>query len=108
MAIDERRSVRKPVSYVAWVDRQDGTSLISCQIADASDGGAKLVMSDRSYVPDQFALRLSPTAKTFKLCQVRWRRSGAIGVQFVGPDAAQRSGPVAQRRLVRGRTVDTA
>jgi hypothetical protein len=47
-----------------------------------SVGGAKLIVRDPQALPDRFKLFFSPTAKTFRNCIVRWRKSDSIGVQF--------------------------
>jgi len=79
----DRQGDRKFISYPGWIAIPD-EPLRQCFIEDASDGGAKLIVQDEQNIPRHFKLFLSPTARTHRQCEIRWRQSGSIGVRYLG------------------------
>jgi hypothetical protein len=79
-----RRSKRKPFDYVAGLLVGDSAELLPCQVADISDGGARLVVfSDTEQFPETLTLVLSSNGQVRRRCKVAWRRRTEIGVQFL-------------------------
>jgi hypothetical protein len=76
----DRAHKRKGVSALVWIEY--GGAVYQCMMSDVSQSGAKIVVSDLSIVPDRFRMFFSPRATNFRVCDVRWRRDGAVGVQF--------------------------
>jgi len=78
---NDRMHVRRSVTVRGWIGscQQD---LLPCGLQDISAGGAMLVLPDGAEVPDTFRLYFSPTAPTFRVCKVRWRKPNSVGVQF--------------------------
>jgi len=79
----DRKNARKALGYSAWIVIP-GAPIQPCHIEDASDGGAKLIVADEENIPQLFKLMLSPTAQTYRECEVRWRRIGQIGIRYLG------------------------
>jgi len=77
-----RQHERREFSYAARVDFQDGSSPKLCMIVDISEGGARLRLKAPQAAPEMIKLLLATGGGT-RLCQVRWRSSSEIGVQFV-------------------------
>ncbi len=82
-AAEKRKSLRRSLSYPAWVDLGDGTPLRICALCDASQDGAQLTIADSDSVPDEFILALSADGAARRRCRVVWRTEGAIGVTFL-------------------------
>jgi len=76
----DRSHERKDVSVVVWIEH--GGAVHRCLMRDASQSGAKLAVPDPVSIPDRFRMFFSPAATNFRLCDVKWRRDGAVGVQF--------------------------
>ena len=86
---NDRRNDRKSIWYPGWIAVPDAP-LRKCFIEDASDGGAKLVVEDETDVPRHFKLLLSPTARTHRECEIRWRKTGSVGVRYLNASANAR------------------
>ena len=71
-----RNSPRHEIHYLAQIDRDDGSTPLSCIIWDISASGAKLTVADEQSIPDEFTLLLR------RRCRVVRRYEGQIGVQF--------------------------
>ncbi len=82
MAIADRKHERKPLAYPGWIDLGAGIDPSPCNIEDISQGGARLLVRDAGAIPDQFRLRFSLTGQTSRLCIVKRRFPGGVGVQF--------------------------
>ncbi len=84
---DYRKAPRKPVDRPAWIDFRDGSALFSCVIANASVGGAQLILGSQRKMPDNFALRFSQSAKTHRDCIVRWQSDLVVGIKYASSKA---------------------
>ena len=82
----DRKYERKTLSYPGWI-RFDENQPSPCLIEDASDGGARLSVRDSDALPERFRLFLSPTAQSSRICVVKWRKPGSVGVQFANVSA---------------------
>jgi hypothetical protein len=71
-----RNSPRHEIHYLAQIDRDDGSTPLSCIIWDISANGARLTVADEQNIPDEFTLLLR------RRCRVVRRYEGQIGVQF--------------------------
>ena len=81
---EERRAKRKSFSYAGAIDVGVGNELLPCEIADISDGGARVVVfTNPNELPDNIALVLSPNGKVRRRCRVAWRSDTEIGLQFI-------------------------
>ena len=77
----DRKSDRRSIWYPGWIALGEN-ALRECVIEDASDSGAKLTLQGVDAVPNCFKLLLSPTAKTYRNCIVKWRKENSVGVQY--------------------------
>ncbi|MEZ5818575.1 MAG: PilZ domain-containing protein [Hyphomicrobiaceae bacterium] len=80
--IGERRGEeRRRIVRAAEITVPGGAPPISCVLADISQTGARLRIPAEVVVPDHFRLTvMSMSIDT--LCEVRWRRTGELGVRF--------------------------
>jgi hypothetical protein len=86
---EARRAKRKQFSYAGAIDVGAGNELLPCEIADISDGGARVVVfTDPNEIPDSIALVLSPNGKVRRNCRVAWRSATEVGLQFLKPPLA--------------------
>jgi hypothetical protein len=84
--VDERRKEPRTRAYLGGrVAFSNGFATTDCVVRNRSDHGALLVLSGHAHVPDRFELRLPSRDVAVAAC-ARWRRAGAIGVEFL--DAA--------------------
>lgn len=88
MAGPEKRGERRvifsrgiPVRIVAI----DGTWSRDCQMLDASDSGAKLILTQsiEGLRLKEFFLVLSTTGTSFRRCELAWINGNDMGVRFV-------------------------
>jgi hypothetical protein len=80
----QRRHDRKSFDRMAALDVGDGTASTACEIIDISHGGARLrpLMCAPKALPEKFTLILSACGKVRRNCQVIWRSTAEVGVQF--------------------------
>ncbi|MBX9828716.1 MAG: PilZ domain-containing protein [Xanthobacteraceae bacterium] len=76
MAANQRKHQRHAIDARAYIE-----SPMPCAVADVSATGAKLIMKDPAWLPDEFLLRLRPGLR--KWCRVIWRRPGQVGIEFI-------------------------
>jgi hypothetical protein len=74
---DRRRDFRQEIRRPGIVDLGNGTGQRGCMIGDISAGGAKLMISPFTDLPEQFIL-LVPHQ-----CRIVRRSDGYLGVRFV-------------------------
>jgi hypothetical protein len=80
---DARRAKRKRFRYAGAIDIGAGSELLPCEIADISDGGARVVVfTDPNELPDSIELVLSPNGMVRRNCRIAWRSDTEIGLQF--------------------------
>jgi len=79
-----RRHKRKALDHLCVLDLQNGGKPIPCQMADISDGGARLIVfQDTAPFPASITLILSSTGNgPRRWCDVVWRAQREIGVKF--------------------------
>lgn len=87
-----RRAKRKPMALPGLITFPNMRVTVNCVIADMSGTGAKLAIpaataaqfGDLEHLPNRMTL-LMLTDRLQVDCEVRWRRSGKLGVRFLGP-----------------------
>jgi hypothetical protein len=82
---EKRRSLRRAISYPAYLDLGDGSPPRECTLCDASQEGAQLVVANPDGLPDLFVLALSADGAARRQCRVVWRTKNQIGVEFLKP-----------------------
>ena len=81
--VEKRKSPRKRVYGEAVAIIPSGRA--ACAVQDLSATGAKLSISSRVDLPDEFEVHLLK-AKTMRRVVLRWRRGVIAGVEFIkGP-----------------------
>ena len=55
---------------------------MDCQIRDISQSGCRIRVASTTNLPRQFDLQITGVAE-IKHCEVRWRKSTEMGLQFV-------------------------
>ena len=82
-AMDGPRRVdgRKKTHRVGEIILEDDRRL-SCLVADFSDSGMRLQLTEYGDIPDSFRLRV-PTLEFDRAVTVVWRREDAVGVTYV-------------------------
>jgi hypothetical protein len=83
MSFQMRQGTRKSIDRAAWINLGDGLPLRQCTLVDVSDFGARLSFADDDDIPNTFSLLLTRFGQPTCDCKVVWRRSNAVGVQFV-------------------------
>jgi hypothetical protein len=83
MQIERRSGPRKAVDYPVFIDAGDGSAMRHGIVWDISDGGAKLIVSTLTNVPDKFTMLLASEPSVRYACQVVWRSDGQIGIEFL-------------------------
>lgn len=89
---DARKDVRKLLSYLAWIDLDDGSSLNDCTIVDISEAGARLRLATAADIPEYFRLRLNRNGDSTRQCQVVRRENLNIAVKFIRDAPAKKAG----------------
>ena len=82
---EQRRSIREPVQFPAWLDFGNGTPRRDCTVLDVSEHGARIMVDSPVSVPKEFWLVLTKSGTRRRRCRVVWRSSGEIGVSYLGP-----------------------
>src|SRR5579862_4666001 len=75
-----REHERRALRVRGWITGL-GPELTPCIVEDISEGGAQLIV-DNLQTPDTFRLYFAPGAINYRTCRVRWRKEGAVGVEF--------------------------
>jgi hypothetical protein len=83
MTSDHRRSKRKAIRQLCWIELPGTTELINCFFEDVSQGGARLdLQGARVDLPPEFVLRLTRDGKIARGCLLVWASDGRAGVKF--------------------------
>lgn len=77
-----RKSPRRHCHYSAELLIEGEPSPRSCTIADASRGGARLVLEEDGELPPRFILLLSKNGGARRKCRIVWRTGLTVGVEF--------------------------
>jgi DNA-binding response OmpR family regulator len=78
----ERRHAPRAKSFKpAVIVYDNGKCTLDCTVLNLSEGGAAILPTDITNIPDCFTLRIrfGPTHE----CEVRWRRGNKLGVRFL-------------------------
>ena len=82
---EQRRKPRRPLRYRARILFSKNGQPRSCNIADISESGARIVLQRDEELPDRFLLILSPRSAA-RVCREVWRDDLTIGVEFLDSD----------------------
>ncbi len=103
---DKRRLDRVRTILAAQAILGRGLPDIDCQIKDLSDTGARLYVDSKTFLPEQFELRI-PKKNVSRVAQVRWRNGTLVGVQFILDRwTVERSDPVARIHQLEAENAD--
>ena len=80
----KRHFDRRAFERIVALDLGDGSAATSSEIADISNGGARLrpLMCTPKAVPETFTLMLSACGRVRRSCTVMWRTDDELGVKF--------------------------
>jgi hypothetical protein len=95
MTAEKRKFLRRSIELSAQIEMVDGTSL-RCDLADLSQGGARLKVRYPDNLPEQFLLKLS--SRLTRWSRVAWRSAEEVGVEFLS--APQAPSEDAAKRVV--------
>lgn len=74
---------RKPFTYPAFLDCEDGRDLIPCTFSDISATGARISLQEAlDIIPEEVTLVLSRRGGVRRHCAVVWSREAEIGLKF--------------------------
>jgi hypothetical protein len=106
MPREQRKNVRRALSYPAQVDIGDNSPPRQCMLNDVSEDGAQIAIEDASGLPNLFILIMGFDGTARRRCRVIWRSETRIGVEFVGARQLKPE-PVAQpdTKLVRSKSL---
>jgi hypothetical protein len=82
MGQERRKSPRRSLKREAAIYDPAGTLICACRVGDMSHTGGRLIVAEPAALPDKFLLLLAKTGSVRRHCQVKWRNSEEIGVQF--------------------------
>lgn len=82
-AAEKRKSIRRSVTYPAFIELGGGAPARECTLCDASQQGAQLAVADPATVPNEFILALSSDGAARRRCRVIWRTESSVGVEFL-------------------------
>jgi PilZ domain len=88
---DLRAATRRRSLLGARIEFNNRSSTLDCLVRDLSATGARLALAGRTDLPEEFDLWIKDRNARFR-AQVRWRRLTLVGVEFVGPPAADPPG----------------
>ena len=80
---EKRKNLRRAITYLAYIDRGDGSPTRECALCDTSQEGALLAIADPDSLPDEFILTLSADGAARRRCRVTWRTETQVGVEFL-------------------------
>jgi len=84
--MQEKRTVpRRDIQRAAKIELHDGTT-VDCTLADVSQTGARITVSDASTLPEEFTLVLRDDLR--RRCRAIRRGDNSLGVKFVAESAA--------------------
>ena len=82
MTTEQRHSDRLRAFLGAKIVFNGGNSVVDVTIRNLSETGAKIELDMPTSIPDQFELSIPAKSRSHN-AEVRWRRIGSIGVQFI-------------------------
>jgi hypothetical protein len=94
MSQEKRKSVRRTLERMAWVQLPSGTAPQLCRIYDMSSMGARISGPDN--LPDRFVLLLTPDGSVARKCRVAWRSGNELGVEFIAKKVGAATRPATE------------
>jgi len=81
--IRERRKQARSPSYLGgWITAGHGLIAMNCVVRNASGTGARLIVADRTRLPDVFKLHIPRHDRAYQ-ARARWRRREHVGVEII-------------------------
>ncbi|MGE3918156.1 MAG: PilZ domain-containing protein, partial [Hyphomicrobiaceae bacterium] len=80
--VDRRGAPRRRIVRAAEIRAVETTGDVACVLSDISATGARLKVPQGVHLPEQFRLTVHSLSMD-RLCELRWRGDGEIGVAFV-------------------------
>lgn len=81
---DKRKEQRWPAYLGGKIAFARCGIVVDCLIRNISKGGARLVVHNTTFLPDQFDLEIPAKAKVSRV-RARWRQMEDVGVETIGP-----------------------
>jgi hypothetical protein len=98
--LDRRREQRWPAYLGGKISFSKRFSVADCLVRNTSPRGARLVVYNGCFVPDEFDLSI-PCKRVSYRVHARWRRFEVIGVEVAHPPAAEAPVPLAYVRRIK-------
>jgi len=98
--LDRRREQRWPAYLGGKISFSKRFSAADCLVRNTSPRGARLVIYNGCFVPDEFDLSI-PCKRVSYRVRARWRRFEVIGVEIAHPPAAGAPVPLHYVRRIR-------
>jgi hypothetical protein len=97
---ERRKEQRWPAYLGGRASFFRGQSTADVLIRNRSDSGAKLIVHDGRFIPDDFNLTLPERQAEYRVC-TRWRRYNEIGVEFEAGGADDMPTPLSSARRIK-------
>ena len=104
MKRERRKAPRQDITWEAHIFSATGSPVGDCKVVNISTAGAKLILRDKSDVPDRISLVLSRNGQVRRECEVTWRSEEGVGVHFVRAPSAERKDETSYRREATSRS----
>ena len=80
--VEKRKATRSRTLLGGVIAFNNRASTMDCQVRNFSAGGAKVIFTNTSVVPDQFDLQIARKERSFRARMV-WRAPNEAGVAFL-------------------------
>ena len=97
--LERRKSQRSPAFLGGIIMFSQDRASAECIIRNRSDGGARLIVHDSSFIPDEFELMI-PQRQMALRARARWRGCDDIGIEFFQSDQDGAAPGVAAARRI--------
>lgn len=97
---ERRKEQRWPAYLGGRASFFRGQSTADVLIRNRSDSGAKLVVENGRFIPDDFNLTIPDRQTAYRVC-ARWRRYNEIGVEFEAGRADDMPTPLSSARRIK-------
>ncbi|MEZ5787424.1 MAG: PilZ domain-containing protein [Xanthobacteraceae bacterium] len=98
--LERRTSHRFPAFLGGVIMFSQDRGSAECIIRNRSDGGARLIVHNSSFIPDEFELMI-PQRETILRARTRWRGCDDLGIEFFCADGEGAREASAARRIKR-------
>jgi hypothetical protein len=98
--LERRKSQRSPAFLGGVIVFSQDRASAQCIIRNRSDSGARLIVHNPSFVPDEFELTI-PQQQMALRARARWRGCDGLGIEFIHADEEGALDPKAVRRIKR-------